>query len=121
MPLLKTENEAKIFHKGRKFFAGDASRDSDGTSPHGNDPGGEVTQGVWTMSIRLTQREDRVPRRAAQTAHRAVVENRMTIMTYRVSPVEVAILTDAELLRLYLSLPPASRETAFIRDRKSVV
>jgi excisionase family DNA binding protein len=76
--------------------------------------------GLCRFGIR--KREDRVPRRssqAAQTAHRAVVENRMEIMTHRVSPAEVASLTDAELLSLYLSLPPASREKAFINTAQA--
>jgi excisionase family DNA binding protein len=40
-------------------------------------------------------------------------------MTYRVSPAEVAQLTDAELLTLYLSLPPASREKVFINTAQA--
>ena len=40
-------------------------------------------------------------------------------MTYRVSPAEIANLTDAELLHLYLSLPPASREKAFINTAQA--
>jgi excisionase family DNA binding protein len=35
-------------------------------------------------------------------------------MTDTASPTRIANLTDAELLSLYLSLPPASREKAFI-------
>ncbi len=40
-------------------------------------------------------------------------------MTYRASPAEVASLTDAELLSLYLSLPPISREKAFINTAQA--
>ena len=39
--------------------------------------------------------------------------------TSRVSPAEVASLTSAELLSLYLSLPPASREKAFINTAQA--
>ncbi len=40
-------------------------------------------------------------------------------MTYRVLPAEIANLTDAELLHLYLSLPPALREKAFINTAQA--
>ena len=40
-------------------------------------------------------------------------------MTSRVSPAEIANLTDAELLHLYLSLPTASREKEFINTAQA--
>lgn len=40
-------------------------------------------------------------------------------MAYRVSPAEIASLTDTELLNLYLSLPPGSREKAFINTAQA--
>jgi excisionase family DNA binding protein len=71
------------------------------------------------MPIRHTQKEDHVPRKAAEPRSTSLVDNRMEIMTYRVSPAEIANLTDAEVLHLYLSLPPASREKAFINTAQA--
>lgn len=40
-------------------------------------------------------------------------------MTNTVSPAEITNLTDAELLSLYLSLPPTPREKAFINTAQA--